>query len=144
MKSQQFFIRQLYFFLACGVLAIVFLGLRHYELLDRRSPINETGLQLIWNGSILIVDKPENIGCKTERLGQLPAELMPMFFRPIPINDADFELLLTIPGIGPKLASEIGITRKRLGGFRKEDDLLLIRGIGRNKMNHLKEYFSFQ
>jgi DNA uptake protein ComE-like DNA-binding protein len=144
MKTQQLFICQLFILLLIGTLIIVQLILRHSDLLEEQVLTTENGLQLIWNGCALIANTQRHIGNEPNSTTHIPAHLTPLFFQPIPINNADFELLVTIPGVGPKLAGEIGIAKKRLGKFKKCEDLLIVNGIGTKKMNTFKKYFSFQ
>jgi len=144
MKTQQLFFNQLFILLLVGTLIIVQLYLRHSTRLEEQILTKEDELQLAWNGLTLIANSQGHIGNEPQITAHIPAHLAPLFFQPIPINNADFELLITIPGVGPKLANEIGIAKKRLGKFQKSEDLLIVDGIGTKKMNTLKKYFSFQ
>ncbi|MBN1300806.1 MAG: helix-hairpin-helix domain-containing protein [Melioribacteraceae bacterium] len=56
------------------------------------------------------------------------------------INTADFNLLLTLPGIGEKTAEKIIELRKRKNGFKSLDELLEVRGIGKAKLDKLKKF----
>ncbi len=67
-----------------------------------------------------------------------PAKLAPLFFKPIPINQADAELLITIPGIGPVLAKRIIEFRGQHGRITAIDELDEVKGIGRAKLEKLK------
>ncbi len=62
-----------------------------------------------------------------------PARLAPLFFQPIPINQADAELLMTIPGIGPRLAEAIISHRLRTGAIKDRAALMAVDGIGKKK-----------
>jgi len=67
-----------------------------------------------------------------------PARLAPLFFKPIPINKADEELLITIPGIGPVLAKRIIEFRKERGRITAIEELDDVKGIGPAKLEKLK------
>ena len=56
------------------------------------------------------------------------------------INQATAEDFATLPGIGPKLASQIVAYRERHGPFRRVEDLLAIRGIGPKKWRAIRPY----
>ncbi len=75
---------------------------------------------------------------------ELPPDLTPFFFQPIPVNFADAELIETINGIGPRLAKEIVRTRNTRGFFSKADDLMNVPGIGPKRIRQLKNQLSFQ
>lgn len=70
-------------------------------------------------------------------LPRVPAKLAPLFFQPIPINEADAELLAFLPGIGPKLAARIIEERDRRGGFASVAELDAVEGIGPAKLELL-------
>jgi DNA uptake protein ComE-like DNA-binding protein len=144
MKTQQFFICQLHILFLFGIMVIVLSILSHGHHLEKRIAIKDAALQLVWKGNALIVNNQGDMEHQRDDTALLPSNITPLFFQPIPINNADFELLLTIPGVGPKLAGEIGVVKKRLGRFKKHEELLLVNGIGRKKMNILKDYFTFQ
>jgi len=57
----------------------------------------------------------------------------------VDLNRATFELLVTLPGIGPTTAQAIIDERERRGGFRTVDDLLDVRGIGPSKLAQLRD-----
>lgn len=73
----------------------------------------------------------------------IPAHLTPFFMQPLPVNQADAELLATISGIGPTLAQQIIETRKRKGYFQSPQDLLAVSGIGPARAEQLAPLFSF-
>ena len=54
------------------------------------------------------------------------------------INSATLETLLTLPGIGPRLAQNIITARTQRGGFRSVDDLKTVEGLGAKKLARLK------
>lgn len=70
-------------------------------------------------------------------------QVSPFFFRPIPINSCDKDLLITVSGIGPTLAENILATRSSIGVFRSKDDLLQVPGIGNVRMEQFAAQFSF-
>ena len=72
------------------------------------------------------------------------AELTPFFFMPIPINRADTDLLQTVPGIGPKMASKIITYRLASGPIRDTEDLLYINGIGPVRAGIFEKYISYK
>lgn len=72
--------------------------------------------------------------------GKAPARLAPLFFQPIPINQADAELLTTIPGIGPVFARRIIAFRGQQGRITSIDELDAVKGIGPAKLKILKAH----
>lgn len=110
---------------------------------DPKITMDKAGPQLYWNGEKLILKNSEDQDLKFENTPILPAALRPLFFQKIPINDADIELLMTVPGIGQKLGNAIIEERKQSGNIKSANGLLLIPGIGDKKMRRFKEYFSF-
>ncbi len=59
---------------------------------------------------------------------------------PIDINRATTEDFATLPGVGPELARRIVAHREKHGLFRRVEDLLVIRGIGRKKWRAIRPY----
>ncbi|MGB9824231.1 MAG: ComEA family DNA-binding protein [Candidatus Hydrothermia bacterium] len=57
----------------------------------------------------------------------------------ININNASYDELLLIPGIGPKFASEI-IRMREKNRFTKVEDLMKIKGIGPKKIEIISRY----
>lgn len=72
-----------------------------------------------------------------------PADLAPFFFAPVAINRADKELLMTLPGIGPRLADAILGLRRQKKKIKNLDELLWITGIGKARIANLKRLVSF-
>jgi competence ComEA-like helix-hairpin-helix protein len=69
-----------------------------------------------------------------------PARLAPLFFKPIPINQADEELLTTIPGIGPAFARRIIEFREQQGRINAIEELDAVKGVGPAKLKILKAH----
>ncbi|MDG4476781.1 ComEA family DNA-binding protein [Thiovibrio frasassiensis] len=67
-----------------------------------------------------------------------PARLAPLFFKPIPINQADEELLTTISGIGPVFARRIIAFRNQQGRINAIEELDSVEGVGPAKLKILK------
>ena len=51
---------------------------------------------------------------------------------PVYLNQASIDELRRLPGVGPKRAEAILVLRQRLGRFRRVEDLLRVKGVGRN------------
>lgn len=68
----------------------------------------------------------------------------PLFFLPLPINSADVQLLQTIPGIGPGIATRIVQYRQEHGPLQNLDDLLNIPGIGAKRAAAWAKQLSFE
>jgi len=54
------------------------------------------------------------------------------------LNAATYDELLQLPGIGPVMAKRIVEYRQQQGPFRRLDDLVKVRGIGKKKLEALK------
>jgi competence ComEA-like helix-hairpin-helix protein len=72
----------------------------------------------------------------------LPPEVANIFFREIPINRADKNILTSLPGIGPVIAEKIVSRRNKHGPFRSKDELLNIAGIGPKKFAGLIDHIT--
>ncbi len=60
--------------------------------------------------------------------------------RAIEINNAGFEALTLLPGIGPVIAERILTRRKNEGPFERAEDLLSVRGIGVKKFEKIEKF----
>lgn len=69
--------------------------------------------------------------------------LTPFFFKQIPINYCDEQLLMSIRGVGPSLAKSILTYRDNNGGFQKTEDLLAVKGIGETRLGKIAPLLSF-
>ena len=56
------------------------------------------------------------------------------------INRATAEDFATLPGIGPELARRIVAFRDKHGPFRRIEDLMVIKGMGRKKWRAIRPY----
>ena len=72
----------------------------------------------------------------------LPPRAAPLFFAPLPINQADRDLLMTLPGIGPCLADRIMALRAE-NKIDNYHELLKVKGIGKVKIAKLKGLLRF-
>lgn len=58
----------------------------------------------------------------------------------IDINKADFEQLVSLPGIGPSKAKSILEYREKVGEFKSIDELVNVSGIGHATLEKIKDY----
>ncbi len=97
-----------------------------------RVPI--TGKPSSWEDGALILRAGDNDDLWQESgQSQAPAK------GKININKATAAELETLPGIGPAYSQRIIQYREEKGGFRTAEDLLKVKGIGRAKMEELKD-----
>lgn len=61
---------------------------------------------------------------------------------PIDLNALSAEELAELPGIGPKLARSIVVTRARVGGFRGIEEMGRVPGIGKAKLSTLRSHLA--
>lgn len=59
---------------------------------------------------------------------------------PVAVNDASFEDLLLLPGIGETLSQAILDERDAHGPFYYPENLLAVRGIGQKKLDGLRDW----
>lgn len=55
------------------------------------------------------------------------------------INDATLEELVTLDGIGEKVAAKVIEFRKKNGPFQKPEDLMMVKGIGQKMFDKNKD-----
>lgn len=88
------------------------------------------------------------VDCNNIIVSSLPrrksSDMAVFFFEPIPINQAKFELLQTVKGVGPKLAQKIIDYRKRFGPFADEKSLEKLAGVGERRARYLATQFTFE
>ena len=58
------------------------------------------------------------------------------------INTATKEQLIDLPGVGESTADKIIIYREEKNGFKKIEDLMKVKGIGKKKFEKIKEYIT--
>ncbi len=62
----------------------------------------------------------------------------------INLNTATKEELMMLPGVGEAMAERIMIYRDDHNGFRKAEDIMKVKGIGKKKFEKLKPYISVE
>ncbi len=92
------------------------------------------------NGKLVIVDCNSAVH---QPASSVPPHLSPFFFRKIPVNRADREMLESVAGIGPSLAEKIIAYRRTAGRITSADELCRIDGIGKQRSEKLSQYLSF-
>ena len=98
---------------------------------------------LTWDGShITVINNKYSAESLISKNG-LPPELCPLFFHPIPLNSADRELLITLPGVGPATAELILRKRLELGRIISNNQLLSIKGIGEKTAAKIEQYSTY-
>lgn len=60
------------------------------------------------------------------------------------VNKASLDELMTLPGIGPKLADVILKDREANGPFQDADALLRVKGIGQKKLEKISPFLHFE
>ena len=60
--------------------------------------------------------------------------------KPVNLNTATAEELAQLPGVGEVIAARIVRHREVSGPFRSVDELLIVRGISRKKLEKLRPY----
>ena len=81
-------------------------------------------------------DRAADGGVRTQV--SLPPEQVELVL--VDLNTADAAALMTLPGIGEKLAERILAYRAEHGAFAAAEELLEVSGIGEKKFAELKDY----
>ncbi len=58
------------------------------------------------------------------------------------VNSASAEQLVTLPGVGPKLAARIVEYRQKAGGFKSIQEVMNVQGIGEKNFEKLQPYLA--
>jgi len=90
-------------------------------------------------GVSAVVDRLPRRPAPPLAVGILPSHFS---FQPVSINQADRDLLMAAPGIGPALAERIVAARRASGGFQDMDQLAAVPGIGPAKLAVLRQRFT--
>lgn len=85
--------------------------------------------------TITIGDTVTNLSLKSERIKNKKET----FDTLIDINQATSKELEILPGIGPVLAQRIIEERNRVGKFSNQEDLIKVKGIGKKKLDKIKD-----
>lgn len=85
-----------------------------------------------------LVAPPMAVAEGTKDVAEPPAKRAVTADGKVILNLAEAEDLTKLPGIGPKRADSILALRKRLGQFKRVEDLLRVKGIGRKALARLK------
>ena len=109
----------------------------------RKADIPAVGAALVWTGvflaALLAIFCLEGAPTVAHLKGGQTASAMTETEKTmLELNTADKEDLMTLPGIGEKLAEAILDHRKANGIFRKPEELLEIPGIGEKRFEALK------
>jgi len=72
-----------------------------------------------------------------------PPNMTVFFFEPIPINQASYELLQTVRGVGPILAQKIITYRSEVGRFVGLQSIKKLTRVGEKRAQYLATQFSF-
>jgi competence protein ComEA len=56
------------------------------------------------------------------------------------LNTANAQQLITLPGVGEKLAARILDYRQKSGGFKSTQELMNVRGIGEKNFQKMQQY----
>lgn len=74
-----------------------------------------------------------------QALSEIPSKSTNLESIKVNINDADSNLLATLPGIGPTKANDIIQYREEFGFFDEIEDILKVPGIGEITFNQIKD-----
>lgn len=129
--------------LGIGILFFLIYCIKHVLV---SFPVQPSHLRLKWVPPELVIAEASSTGAAGDRTSEsiIPADKTFFFFAPLPINEANQQLLQTISGIGPHLAEEIIRIRSDQGPFRSPEDLLKIPGVGAKRMQRFSEQFSYR
>ena len=82
--------------------------------------------------------------CLPAQAPQAPGAQSPKAPAPLDINRAAAEEFETLPGIGPELARRIVAYREKHGPFRRVEDLMAVKGMGRKKWRAIRSYIQIR
>jgi competence protein ComEA len=82
-----------------------------------------------------------SVGSSPPAIGRMTAAQLLALNLPIDINEASFEDLVLVPGIGERTAEQIIALRRTKGSFRSREELKEIAGIKEKRFDTLKKYF---
>ena len=83
--------------------------------------------------------KQEVLDFKTQNFNKFQKKILPLE-NSINLNNAKFDELISLPGIGDKTAKAIIAYREKNKRFRNISELLKVKGIGESKLNKIKKY----
>ena len=63
---------------------------------------------------------------------------------PVDLNSASAEQLQSVPGIGPTMAQRIVDYRTEHGGFQRVDDLAVVQGFGKRRLDQVRNWLVVQ
>ncbi len=98
------------------------------------------GAYLVLAFLMLLVLAARDIFTSLSGAGTVPASIERAAGPEIDLNRARAGELVLVPGIGASLAREIVRKREELGGFDSVEDLLKVKGIGRDKFERLRAF----
>lgn len=100
--------------------------------------ITESELQKL-KEKIQAAEDSVNLEIKKDKKGKKESALEG---KTININEATKEQLISLPGIGEAMAERIINYRKDHNGFKKTEDIMKVKGIGKKKYEKLKNYIT--
>jgi competence ComEA-like helix-hairpin-helix protein len=112
--------------------------LRHFDYSERDSLFKAAG-NTDENGEKRFDYKQEVLDFNTQNFNKVKTEKTAAE-KSINLNTADFNDLVSIPGLGEKTADKILEYRSEIGIFKSLDQLKDIKGIGTKKFNKIKIY----
>jgi competence protein ComEA len=80
-----------------------------------------------------------SLSLSAEGLNESPEVISPLEIQVVDVNKADIETLALLKGVGEKKAQAIIAYRELHGDFNSVDDLLNVKGIGEQMLQHNKE-----